>query len=347
MMKKNINSQSRRAGFSLIEVMISMTIFMVVIAAAYGVMRISLFQRNSVSTNIDAVKSARIALNYIRRDAINAGLGYHNVGGLVPDGFVRKIISAPPDTDADDRDLLTGIISGENITSNSLNPLPNTKMDALGFVTRDMTFNDGNPISVTGTSVLGQDVIVQTASNVAQLFNPYDLYLIETDISQVVGVVTEVPSNSSFKFGFGTVDPLDVNLSATATGSQQSLLAVSNLVGTMKKIIIVTYNISPDGVLLRKTYANNTGEPKGAQIQVHELINNVQNFQVNYLMDDGTITSDPSLGNNGRLNQQRMNQVIEMEIIITILPVRTDSRTPTPITIKEVISARNLRYSVN
>lgn len=220
-------------------------------------------------------------------------------------------------------------------------------MDALGFVTRDMTFNGGNPISVTGTTISGQDVVVQTSSNVAQLFKSYDLYLIETDISQVVGVVTAVPSNSSFKFGFGSVDPLNVNLSATATGSQKSLLAASGVTGTMKKIIIVTYNISSGGVLLRTTYANNTGEPRDAQIQVHELINNVQNFQVNYLMDDGTITSDPSLGNNGRLNQQKMNQVIQMEILITILPVSADSRTPAPITIKEVISARNLRYTVS
>ncbi|HEY0426391.1 MAG TPA: prepilin-type N-terminal cleavage/methylation domain-containing protein [Pyrinomonadaceae bacterium] len=347
MKQKNINSQPRRAGFSLIELMISMVIFMVVITAVYGVMKISLLQRNTTTTNIDAVKSARIALNYIRRDAINAGLGYHNVGGLVPDGFVRKILDASADTDVDDRDLLTGIISGENVTSNSLNTSPNTKMDALGFVTRDLTFNGGNPVSVTGTTTSGSDVVVQTASNTAQLFKLYDLYLIETDISQVVGVVTEVPSSSSFKFGFGTADPLGVNLSATATGSNKSLLAVSNVTGTLKKINMVLYSISPDGVLLRKTYANNTGEPRDAQIQVHELINNVQNFQINYLMDDGTVTSDPSLGNNGRLNQQKMNQVIQMEIIITVLPVSADSRTPTPVTIKEVISARNLRYAVN
>lgn len=339
----------RQAGFSLIEVMIAMTIFLVVIAAVYQVMRVSLIQRNTASTRIDAVKSARIALNYIRRDAINAGLSYHNIGGLTSIGFVNRAVGIPTDTDFD-RDVLTGIISGRAVSTNSLNTAPNAKMDSIGFVSRDLTFNDGNFISITGTSVFGGDVIVKTGANQALNCKPYDLYLLETGTSQMVGLVTEVPTNSSFKLGFGTaVDPLGINQSAIGTGNNQSLLVGANITGTLKRISLVTYSVSPNGVLLRTTYGNNTGQPKDQQIQTRELIYNVQNFQVNYLMEDGTITSDPSSGNNGRLNQQKMNRIIQIEINMTVLQSGDSSnmQMSAPIGIKEVISARNLRYTVS
>lgn len=323
-----------------------MIIFLVVMGAVYQVMRIALIQRNTVSTRIDAIKSARIALNYIRRDAINAGLSYHEVGGLTPVGFVNNLVGIPTDVDLD-RDWLTGIISGNNVTTNTLNTTQN--MDSIGFITRDLTFNSGNLISVTGTTSAGSDVTVQTGAGQTAVSNLYDLYLIEFGgTSQVVGLVTAVPSTSSFKLGFGSAaDPLKVNQSASATGNNQSPLIGAGITGTLKKINLVTYSVRADGALLRKIYGNNTGQPIDQQIQTHELIYNVQDFQVSYLMDDGTISTDPTSNNNGRDNQLRMNQVIQMEITITVMPYRIGQEIPTPITIKEVISARNLRYTVN
>lgn len=333
-------------GFTIIEVIISMTIFLTVIAASYQVMRFSLLQRNTISTRIDAMKGARIALNYIRRDAINAGLSYHNVGGFAPENYVNTLLGMPAGTDLD-RDLLTGIISGDNVSTNVLNTIPNMKMDSVGFVTRDLTFNSGNFISIAGTSASGSDVNVQTGANQATVCNPYDLYLLETPTSQVVGLVTQVTSSNSFKMGYGAADPLNINLSANGTGNGKSLLVGSGIIGTLKKINLVTYSIRADGTLLRKTYGNNTGEPAADQIQTQELIYNVQNLQVRYLMDDGTITDNPTNNNNGRTNQQKMNQVIQMEVSITVLQNETGLQVSTPITVKEVISARNLRYTVN
>lgn len=335
---------SRRAdGFSLIEMVIAMAIMLIVMAAVYQVLRIALIQRNTVSTRIDAVKSARIALNYIRRDAINAGLSYHNIGGVTPVGYVNRLVDITAVTDPE-RDLLTGIISGDGVTDNSLNT--STKMDSIGFVTRDLEFNNGNSINITGTAASGQDIVAQTTAGQCAVCNPYDLYLMETGTSQIVGLVTSVPSTDSFRLGFGAADPLGVNQSATAIEPNKSLLAGGSFTGTLKKINLVTYSIASDGTLLRKTYGNNTGQPASAQIQSHQLIYNVQNLQISYLMSDGTIKTNPTSGNNGSLNQQKMNQVISMEVSITILPNKIGLQVSTPVTIKEVISARNLRYTV-
>lgn len=331
-------------GFSLVEMIIAMTLMLIVMAAAYQVLRIAIIQRNTVSTRIDAVKSARIALNYIRRDGINAGLSYHSVGGITPVGYVNNLMGIATVTDPE-RDALTGIISGDGVTDNTLNP--SVKMDSIGFVTRDLEFNDGNSIGITGTSADGQNINVQTAAGAAAECRPYDLYLMETGTSQIVGLATAVPSTSSFKLGFGAADPLGVNQSATGSGNGKSLLAGSNFTGTLKKINLVTYSVAADGTLLRKIYGNNTGQPASEQIQSHQLIYNVRDFQVSYLMEDGTIKTNPTSGNNGSLNQQKMNDVIQVEISITVVPDRVGLQVSTPITLKEVISTRNLRYTVN
>lgn len=345
--KSRGKSKRKEAGFSLIEVLITMVIFLTVSAAIYQVLKLSQLQRATVSTQIDAVKSARIALNYIRRDAVNAGLGYHNVGGVIPDNFLNKLVSTAADADTD-TDRLTGIISGNDVNANNLNPGGITQTDSIGFVTRDLSFNDGKSINVTATSASGADVIVQTGANQAVNAKKFDLYLIESESSQVVGIVTEEPASSSFILGFGTaVDPLNINLAANGTGSSKSLLVGANVTGSLKKINLVTYSVTPEGVLVRKTYGNNTGELKDKQIQTRELIYNVQNLQVTYLMADGTVSSNPTSGNSGWLNQQKMNQVIQIEIRVTVMQSDAEQRVSSPVTITEVISTKNLRYTIN
>jgi hypothetical protein len=62
-------------------------------------------------------------------------------------------------------------------------------------------------------------------------------------------------------------------------------------------------------------------------------------------MEDGTTVDDPSNGNNGRTNQLKMNNVVQVQISVT-LAAEVDGmpRVSTPITIKEFISTKNLRY---
>lgn len=336
-------------GFSLIEVIISMTIFLIVMGAVYQVLRIALIQRNTVSTRIDAVKSARIALNYIRRDAINAGLSYHSVGGKTQRGFATSLVGIARNPTAE-RDTLTAIVAGDNVSANTLNT--GTAMDSVGFVTRDLAFNDGKTVNIVGTETDGQNVIVNTGANPTRIFNAYDLYLLEIgDTKQTVGLATKILSNNSFALECNTsasrADSLNVNQSATGIDSDKSLLAEPNIRGTLKKINLVTYSIGTDGTLLRRTYGNNTGQSADEQIQTSELIYNVQNFQVSYLMDNGISTANPSFDAEGKLTPQNLNRIIQMEISITVLPSVIGLQISTPVTMKEVISARNLRYTVN
>lgn len=346
-MKTRSTVFSNQKGFTIIEMMISMVIFLVVISMVYQVMRLGIIQRNTINTKVDAVKGSRIALNYIRRDVINAGLSYHNIGGLIPDNFANTLIAAPSDSDTE-QDLLTGIMAGNNVSSNILNS--SNSMDSIGIISRDLSFNNGKFINFISTSQVGSgsSVAVKTAAGSSAICQKYDLYLFETGTTQVVGIVTSIDTTTdTLTLAVSPTDPLGINAPANGTGNSKSVLIGTGIKGTLKKITITTYTVSADGTLIRRTYGNQPTKTAAEQIETRELIANVQDFQVQYLLDDGTTTSDPSLGNDGRSNQQKMNRVVEVQVTLTVAQENdSQPQSTAPSILKEIISTRNLRYTI-
>ncbi len=334
------SKMSSEKGFSLIEMMISIVIFLLAVAMIFQLMSFGIKQRNFINNRVDSVKGARIALSYIRRDLINAGLSYHGTGGIVPDNFTNKTFKAAADADTA-QDFLTGITVGNNVSANSLNTGNN--MDAIGLVTRDFSFNGGNSIDFTSTSASGNKVIVQTVAGGTVSCNVYDLYLFTLGTTtQVVGMVTEIDASTNrLTLDVFPNDPLGINLAANGVGNALNPLVVSSNSGTFKKINFTVYSIDSTGNLIRTTYGNQKDQLSTNQIVSSPIISNVKDFQLRYLLDDGTFTDDPTNGNNGRANQSRMNKVIEVEVTITVLQ---DSNSNAPETVKEVISTRNLQY---
>lgn len=347
MLKKAPTEIKTEKGFTLIELLISITVFLIAIAAIYGVSRIAAIQKNTANTRVDQLRSARIALEYIRRDTMNAGFGYHRTGGNMPDNTGNKLFGLPADADGE-RDLLTAIIAGNNITTNSLNS--GGKMDNIAFVSRDQTFNEGALVTYTGSAGSGTNVNVTTTVNGTQNCRVFDLYLFESvsGTTQAVGIVTAIPNGNTIRLTPGTGDPLGVNQPANGTGNNQSLLVTTAGGGTIKKINLVGYSITENGVLVRKSFGNRTGMTAAEQIETRELVYGVSDFQIKYFMDDGTTVDDPSNGNNGRINQMNMNRVVQIQVSITL--AEADDGLPqstSPITIREFISTKNLRYEAS
>lgn len=338
------------------ELMVSLTIFLIAIAAVYGVARLATIQRNTVNTRTDQLRSARIAIEYIRRDALNAGFGYHRTGGLVPDNTGNTLFGQAADTDSI-RDFFTAVFAGNDRNTNSLNF--GGKTDIVGFISRDITFNrDPNDqttwnrepkVSYTGTGASGTAINLTTAATEAKYCKQYDLYLLESGsgVTQVVAMATSIPNTNTIQLAPG--DPLGINQSATASGESQSLLAGASSTGTIKKINLVSYGVTSAGVLVRKQFGNRTGLTATEQIESREMVYGVSDFQIKYFLEDGTTVDDPSNGNEGRPNQQIMNNVVQIQVSITLANDPNDGqpRAGSPITIKEYISTKNLRYEAS
>jgi prepilin-type N-terminal cleavage/methylation domain-containing protein len=352
-LKKQLKNKKSERGYSLIEMLITMVVFLIGIAAIFGVLRISMLQRSTVDTRTDQFRSARIAMEYIRRDTLNAGYGFHRTGGNIGDNAGSTLLGIAADADTD-RDLLTSIVAGNNRNTNTLG-IAGVQTDTISFLSRDTAFNNGNLISFTGAAASGTSVDLVTGVDATTMLdvnascNLYDLYLLESGpgISQTLGVVSALPDNTKIRFTPG--DPLGLNQSATATGFAQSLLVGYTAGGTAKKVNLISYSVTNDGVLLRRRFGNQTGLGPANQIESRELVYGVSDFQVLYYMEDGTTIADPSLNNNGRTNQLKMNDVVQIQLTITIAPPRNElsSQVNTPIVLREYISTKNLRYEAS
>jgi len=307
---QNVKCKSiRETGFTLLELMISMTVFLVFIAAVYGLMRIGSIQKTTISTQADVTKNVRLSLNTIGRDAVNAGLGYSRVGGYVPDDLTNLRMGLPADPNTTE-DLVTAVVAGNEINDNLA--LTGQKTDVVSFTYRDLNFNGGDPIKLVSAADSGSNgVIITTEDGATANSRPYDLYLISDGSRTALGIVTSVPGGGkTLVFEAGANDPLKIN----------SLFAASKLVDmsypavTAKKVNWVSYRVTIDGVLTRTIFGNNSDQPAAEQIQIQPVAYNIQNLQVKYLLNNGILSDDPS---NGGVDQGKLNKVVQIDVTIS------------------------------
>lgn len=354
-------TRNRQDGFSLLELMIAMVLFLIVSGAIYGLLQLGMYDRNRASRRSDVLKNARVAVYIIGRDVLNAGLGYHKVGAVVPDNFNATIFGVPNDVDGN-RDMLTSIVSGNNRNTNNLNTDTTVRTDTISFASRDVDFNGGNTITLQGVAgVVGSPTIPRLTSSGAtgaSAAQPYDLFLVESDTSQIAIMATSVNGSSSIDAAPG--DPLGMNQALNGIGQAGSVLRrctssadqnCTTYSATAKRFTLVSYLVKPDGTLVRKIYGNNRGAASTAQIQELPLAYNVQDFQIKYVLNDGTMMDNASVGPDGIVGTadddwQNFNDIRQVMITISVQSTEIDEKTrkPESITLKSTFATRNLEY---
>jgi prepilin-type N-terminal cleavage/methylation domain-containing protein len=134
---KNSNTVAAQQGFSLLEMMVAVTIFLIVTGSVFGLLQIGRIDRNRSSRRSDMLKNARTAIHLMGRDVLNAGMSFHKTGAIVPDNFLSTRLGIPVDADTQ-RDILTSVISGNNLFTNALNPDTTVRTDMISFSYREM-----------------------------------------------------------------------------------------------------------------------------------------------------------------------------------------------------------------
>lgn len=359
-------SKKSQMGFSLLEMIVSIVIFLIVTGAIYGLLQIGRIDRNRSSSRSDMLKNARTAIHLIGRDALNAGLGYHRRGAVVPDNFLSTRLGVPVDTNID-RDILTSIVVGNNLNTNSLNSDANVRTDLISFAYRDTAFNVvapsnvGNPISLADVTAPGgapQTARLVTNTGQATAARTYDLFLVESDSSQIAVMASNIPNTSNIDIAFG--DPLGLNQAFNATGVNGSMLKkctvsltenCTTYLASTKKFIWVAYKVKADGTLVRMIFGNNTGRPSDEQIQEQPIAYNVQDLQIKYVLEDGTTIDNPTVGldgNAGTNDDDMLNSNFIRQISLTLQVQSTEideqTKKPLVITLNATFSVRNLEY---
>lgn len=361
-MKKIFKTKvSGESGFSLVEMIVAMVVFMIIIGTIYGLLQIGLIDRNRASRRSDVLKNARAAMHLIGRDALNAGLSYNKSGAVVPDDFISTRLGLPVDADSE-RDVLTSVIGGNDLFFNILNPDTNARTDLIAFAYRDNDFNEGNVISLNNANAASgapATVRLQSAPNEARNAKGFDLYLVESDSSQVAVMATGLPSNSAIDIAPG--DPLGINQPLNGSGTGGSLLQRCNpptltencttYVASVKRFFWVAYKVKSDGTLVRMTFGNNTGAPASEQIQEMPVAYNIEDFQITYVLEDGSTTDNPAAGNDGIAGTAddrpaEFNLVRQITVTIKVQATENDEQLgkPESISISGTFSTRNLEY---
>ena len=362
--KLNSKKENGEGGFSLIELMVALVIFIIVSGAIFGLMQLGTYDRNRASRRSDVLKNARVAVHMIGRDVLNAGLAYHRRGAITPDNFNSTRLGVPADVDGN-RDMLTGIVSGNELYPNNLNANPATRTDSITFAYRDMDFNGGNVIDLLGVAAAGASPTVPRLTSKtltgAAAAQPFDLFLVESDTSQIAAMATAANGTNTFDVAPG--DPLGINQALNGTGNLGSVLRqctssadtnCSTYSATAKKFFLVAYRVRPDGTLVRIIYGNNRGALASEQIQELPLAYNIEDFQIRYILDDGTTSDNPSVGVDGLVGTadddwQAFNRIRQLYVTIKVQSNEIDEKTrkPESITMTSTFATRNLEYDAS
>ncbi len=340
-------------GYSILEVLVAMVIFMIVTGSIWGVLRTAQQGRSVVNEQVQLAKNVRLGLNVIGRDAYNAGYGYPASSTvLLPDNIISTRLGIPTDFNTL-RDTVPPVIAGNNITLNTFNTTPNVRTDQVTFLFKDPTFNlvgDPGPpidkrysqklaINAAGTNGAGVVELAGVGGNAACRIN--DIYILTGGgvAGSTLGLATGLNGAASVQFSNGDL----LGFNQTAAGGQLNGITATSIY----RVNMVTYFVTADGILTRREFGNVL--PAVASVD-EPLVYNVENFQIQYIMDSGAITDNPSAGadgiaGNGDDVEANLALVRQIRFTVSVRSVEKNSAgQPYRETMTTTVSTRNLGY---
>lgn len=337
-------------GFTLIELLISLVLFLIVTGTIYGLMQVARQSRWVTNQQVQLNKGVRVALNLVGRDTLNAGFSYPTANAVVlPDNKITSLLKVPNDFDTS-RDTVPPIIAGNDL--NIANSDTKTGTDQVTFLYKDSSFNLDNGVSQplrieSSETVNGIDQILPvTGSNAACRIN--DILIVTGNTGSTLGLVTGLNGTNKVQFASGDV------LGFNQPGSGNSLRSIT-MPAAMQRVVLVTYFVKTDGSLIRREYGN--VPPTGGnapQAWVDEpLVFGVEDFQIKYVMDDGSLADNPSAGVDkipGTADDEAANlfKVRQVRFTVTVKSSEVDQKgQPIRDTMTTTYSTRNLGYDAS
>ncbi len=250
----------RQAGFSLIELLVAMTLMLVVLASVFALMRDSIRVSGTTYEITDAQQSLRVIQEYINRDLITAGDGFRSVSEpRLPRNFVNNYLTSVPAGSYvnlgvvnSDNNVPAGTAVRASPTQAASTVMPNT--DRIVMLAEDADAN----FPVTGTRNTSTIFTVLAADR--GKFRVGEIYFITAggllnafvQIKAIDAGTNRITCSAS---GGGVTE---LGLNTVPSGGNTAINYVSNGNATasfqIKRVQIVTYFINADGLLIRRVF---------------------------------------------------------------------------------------------
>jgi Tfp pilus assembly protein PilW len=285
---------NRQAGFSMMELMISMATMTIITGCAFALIGGSIKFTHATYHVTDAEQTLRTAHEIINRDLTTAGNGLRGVSNIwVPKTFVANYLTLIPDPT--DPNNLALVISDDNVPGTTAvaqsNPARNVLdgSDRITMLTRDTSFNNGNAVSLFAgqITVAGSNTnIVVGAANIG-LFQAGEIYAVTTQVGLAFGVVTSInTSTNTLIMSNGDVYGLN-QTSSTLPAPIYAVAGLANGPSTAASIIrmqIIHYYVAVvnanNNLLIRRVFG-----VKGAGFVDSVIAEHVVNLQFRYLLN--------------------------------------------------------------
>jgi prepilin-type N-terminal cleavage/methylation domain-containing protein len=335
------DSHNDQGGFTIVEMMISLSVFVIVVGAVYGLLEVGRAGRLNTNQRWEVLQNVRIALNAVGRDAINAGVDYPNLGAMIPSGKLT-IVGGADDGDGNP-DSLTPVFA-----ANNLNSVNGVMTDQVTFLYIDDSFNGGTSVPASAISAPATTPTTVTIQNgfTNAPFNAGDIYLISGQNATALGVVTSKSGASTLTFA--NTDPLALNNSGANAAVNRVTPPAS-----ISRVMWVTYYVADEdgngtgtGTLKRRVYG-------GFNQATNALVNwtdqplafGVENMQIQYVLADSSVIDSPATN--------QMQDIRQVRVTVTVRspdpdPKNIDPATHMPRPFRSTVTAsfstRNLVY---
>ncbi len=257
---KELRNNKQQAGFSIMELMVTIVILLIVMSAVFALMRGTIQTANTNYEVTSAEQNLRNSQEYITRDVLTVGDGLFGVPHIwLPTQFVTDYLTVRSDSEIDPTNRgyvgIGSVISDFDIPAGTnvkdANPattvLPRTDRITMFAVDAEFSAID-LPIGSTNYS---NGSITIPPTRIGD-FTVGEIYFLTNGATGVYGTITSIDSGAN-KIFWAEGDDLGLNYFGEsgnlATGTREGLDSA-----TLKRINIKHYFVDADGKLIRRAF---------------------------------------------------------------------------------------------
>lgn len=375
---KSMNTKNRASGFSILELMVAMSLGLIILGAATQLFNVGMKTSALVSNRIETQQNARTALNLIAQDVSLAGAGLPPGGLQLPVGGpslsrfgcdqgpicylnnntypVGTVGTVAPTTPVSN--YMFGLIPGSNngIGKPGLTNIPATNRipDAVTSIYVDNinafnlftgafpnpATNAGKTVTLTAPTPMPATLLPATDPGVG--IKVGDLLLITTSLGSAVGEVSTVaPLNTTgATVTFADGDPLAINQSTATASNINAIVTGAGTPVKVQRLLVITYYIQvPTGGQLPRLMRQVNGQTP------QPVADNIIDLQFDYDMCDtgntgGTCanTADPLAVNISP------NNIHKITIKLMAESLTSNGKDSQSMQLSTAVSARNLTF---
>lgn len=352
-MKIQFTSRHRsEAGFSMIELLVCMSVMLIIFATVFTLMGNSLKVSTTAAEMSSAQSALRTAHEYLNRDLTTAGNGLKGINNIrVPIAFVSTYLSTAPITDPSDKTYMNlAIITSDNDVA-ATTTIPGTGSpllkvlsspnltDRLTVLEEDVRFaaidRSAKAISANGAS------ITVAAADAARVSVGEILFVSSTN-GATFGTITSVtnPTSATPTLNFASGDTCLFN-KPVADGPLDFVANDGTGQISIRRMRILHYFVNENGLLIRRVFGVGGGVPYTDSV----IAEHVTNLQFRYglnLKDSNGYMQQPT---KQLSTEQQQVGIREVEATITIETThKLSNGIRQPITMSTSTSVRDMQF---